>query len=40
MGLGRVNRTVLLNNTPEICGMVRKVIHLVSVEEIEEVADA
>lgn len=40
MGLGRVNRTVLLNNTPEIRGMVRKIIHLVSVEELEEVADA
>ena len=40
MGLGKVNRTVLLNNTPEIRGMVEKVIHLVSVEELEEVADA
>ena len=40
MGLGRINRTVLLNNTPEIRGMVEKVIHLVSVEELEEVADA
>ncbi len=40
MGLGRVNSTVLLNSTPEIRGMVIKVIHLVSVEEIEEVADA
>lgn len=36
MGLGRLNRTVLLNNTPEIRGMVKKVIHLVSVEELEE----
>ncbi|MDI6776440.1 MAG: 50S ribosomal protein L30 [Syntrophales bacterium] len=39
MGLGRLNRTVLLNNTPEIRGMVKKVIHLLSVEELEEGAE-
>ncbi len=35
MGLGKVNRTVLLNDTPEIRGMVRKVDHLVTAEEVE-----
>ena len=39
MGLGKINRTVLLSNTPEICGMARKVSHLISVEEFEEGAD-
>jgi large subunit ribosomal protein L30 len=36
MGLGKVNRTVLLNDTPEIRGMIRKVIHLVAAVEVEE----
>ena len=35
LGLGKMNRTVLLNDTPEIRGMVRKVIHLVTVTEFE-----
>ena len=35
MGLGRINRTVVLNDTPEIRGMVRKVIHLVTAVEVE-----
>jgi large subunit ribosomal protein L30 len=35
MGLGKVNRTVVLNDTPEIRGMVRKVIHLVAAVEVE-----
>ncbi len=35
MGLGRLNKTVLLNDTPEIRGMARKVIHLVTMEEVE-----
>jgi large subunit ribosomal protein L30 len=35
MGLGKVNKTVLLQDTPEIRGMVRKVSHLVSAEELE-----
>ena len=34
MGLGKLNRTVLLSDTPEIRGMVRKVIHLVVMEEV------
>ena len=36
MGLGKVNKTVLLNDTPEIRGMIRKVIHLVAAVEVEE----
>lgn len=35
MGLEKLNRTVLMNDTPEIRGMVKKVSHLVSVEELE-----
>ncbi len=33
LGLSKVNRTVVLNDTPEIRGMIRKVEHLVRVEE-------
>ena len=33
MGLGKVGKTVYLENTPEINGMIRKVSHLVSAEE-------
>lgn len=36
MGLGKVNRTVVLNDTPEIRGMIRKVVHLVAAVEVEE----
>ena len=35
MGLGKMHKSVLLNDTPEIRGMIGKVIHLVSVEELE-----
>ena len=35
MGLGKINRTVVLNDTPEIRGMIRKVVHLVAAEEVE-----
>ncbi|MHB8771914.1 MAG: 50S ribosomal protein L30 [Syntrophales bacterium] len=35
MGLGKINRTVILNDTPEIRGMVRKVVHLVTAVEVE-----
>jgi large subunit ribosomal protein L30 len=34
MGLVRLNRTVVLYDTPEIRGMINKVSHLVSVEEL------
>jgi large subunit ribosomal protein L30 len=33
MGLTRLNKTVELKDTPEIRGMINKVIHLVSIEE-------
>ena len=36
MGLGKVNKTVVLNDTPEIRGMIRKVVHLVAAVEVEE----
>jgi large subunit ribosomal protein L30 len=35
MGLTKLNKTVYLKDTVEIRGMVRKVSHLVSVEECE-----
>jgi len=34
LGLGRPNYSVLKNDTPQIRGMIRKVIHLVRVEEV------
>ncbi|MCG8472571.1 MAG: 50S ribosomal protein L30 [Desulfobacterales bacterium] len=33
MGLTKMNKTVELEDTPSIRGMVNKVVHLVSVEE-------
>ncbi|MGK9477533.1 50S ribosomal protein L30 [Melioribacter sp. OK-6-Me] len=36
LGLGRPNYQVIHNDTPQIRGMVRKVSHLVKVEEIED----
>lgn len=36
MGLGKVNKTVVLNDSPEIRGMIRKVDHLVAAVEVEE----
>lgn len=33
LGLGKINRSVEVENTPSIAGMVRKVSHLVKVEE-------
>jgi large subunit ribosomal protein L30 len=35
MGLQKLNRTVLREDTPEIRGMINKVSHLLSVVEIE-----
>jgi large subunit ribosomal protein L30 len=35
MGLGKLNRSVLLEDTPEIRGMVNKVCHLVCMEEVK-----
>ena len=34
LGLGRINRTVEVEFTPQIQGMVRKVGHLVTVKEV------
>jgi len=36
LGLGRPNYTKTHNDTPQIRGMIRKVSHLVKVEEVEE----
>lgn len=33
LGLGRISKTVTVENTPQIAGMVNKVNHLVKVEE-------
>jgi large subunit ribosomal protein L30 len=35
LGLGKVRRTVIHNDTPQIRGMIRAVQHLVRVEEVE-----
>lgn len=35
LGLGKINKTVVLQDTPEIRGMVKKLNHLVTMEETE-----
>ncbi len=35
MGLTRMHRTVILDDTPPLRGMVNKVSHLVKMEEVE-----
>ncbi len=35
LGLGKINRTVIENDTPQIRGMLTKVNHLVKVEEVK-----
>ncbi len=35
LGLGKIRRSVVHNDTPQIRGMIRAVNHLVAVEEIE-----
>lgn len=35
LGLGRPNYSVEHNDTPQIRGMIRKVVHLVTVEEVK-----
>lgn len=35
LGLGRPNYTVVHNDTPQIRGMIRKVVHLVEVEQVK-----
>ncbi len=34
LGLGKLHRSVVRENTPSIRGMVKKVIHLLKVEEV------
>jgi large subunit ribosomal protein L30 len=34
LGLGKINRTVEVECTPQIAGMINKVTHLVSVEQL------
>jgi large subunit ribosomal protein L30 len=34
LGLGRISKSVVVENTPQIAGMVNKVNHLVKVEEV------
>ena len=34
LGLGKINRTVEVEKTPQIAGMINKVSHLVSVSEV------
>ena len=36
LGLGRPNWEIVHNDTPQIRGMINKVIHLVNVEEVKE----
>lgn len=35
LGLGKIRRTVIHNDTPQIRGMVNAVKHLVTVEEVD-----
>jgi large subunit ribosomal protein L30 len=35
LGLKRIRHTVIKNDTPQIRGMIEKVIHMVEVEEVE-----
>jgi large subunit ribosomal protein L30 len=35
LGLGKIRRTVIHNDTPQIRGMVRAVQHLITVEELD-----
>lgn len=35
LGLGRPGYSVVKNDTPQIRGMIRRVVHLVTVEEID-----
>jgi large subunit ribosomal protein L30 len=36
LGLGRINRTAVHHDTPQIRGMINAVSHLVAVEEVDE----
>jgi large subunit ribosomal protein L30 len=34
LGLGKMNKVVVVENTPQIAGMIRKVNHLITVKEL------
>ena len=34
LGLGKISKSVLVENTPQIAGMIRKVNHLVEIKEL------
>lgn len=34
LGLGRIGKTVVVDNTPSFRGAIKKVLHLVTVEEV------
>lgn len=36
LGLTKIGKTVVVDNTPAFRGMIKKVIHLVKVEEVNE----
>jgi large subunit ribosomal protein L30 len=36
LGLGRINRTKMHNDTPQIRGMIKTVEHLVTFEKVDE----
>ena len=36
LGLRRLHHTVIHNDTPQVRGMIRKVSHLLEVEEVQE----
>jgi len=40
LGLTKLNKSVVLNDTDAIRGMIRKVAHLVTVESADELADS
>lgn len=40
LGLRRIGHSRILENTPAVRGMVKKVLHLVDVEEVEASAEA
>jgi len=36
LGVRRINRSVIVTGTPQIEGMINKVKHLISIEEVKE----
>lgn len=36
LGLRRMHHTVIHNDTPQIRGMINKIIHLIEIEDIQE----